>query len=280
MTRFTAPHFSDESYREILNVITSSGYRPLRVDETERFAPIAIFTQHEGDNVNGAPSDKFFILRHDVDISLDGAFKLGRLDKEMGVVSNFFFQLNAATYQALSSKCVSICRELQQMGHLVGLHVDSALFREDEENILATINWIRDSLFPMDYAVSFHRPGKDTLGKSYSAFASAYAEGLFNPDCYASDSRGEDFFYEKLDAMLDKELPYFQLLLHPCWWEEETDRARIRARHKNRYADFIDDYLIENFPKVFKEIIERDRDERKEKSDKQENSIGEEKCSA
>lgn len=259
MTRFAQTHFTDESYKEILAVITSAGYKPLRVDEADKAEPLKIHTAQGGANVMEASCDKRFILRHDVDMSIDGALKLGRLDKEAGVISNFFIQLNAATYQTISGKCVLICKELQQMGHLVGLHVDSALFSEDEQNILKTINWIRDSLFPMDYAVSFHRPGKETLGRKYSSFASAYSEELFDTEYYASDSRGEDFFYEKLDAMLDGEVHYFQLLLHPCWWEEETDKAKIRERLKDRYAEFIDGYLLDNFPKVFGEIIRKDR---------------------
>ena len=259
MTRFKAQHFTDESYKEILRTITSAGYQPLRTDEAYKADPLNIHTERGGANVTEPACAKSFILRHDVDMSLDGALKLGILDKEQGVTSNFFFQLNSATYQMLSEKCVSICKELQSMGHLVGLHVDSALFSEEEENILETINWIRDSLFPMDYAVSFHRPAKETLGRLYKSFASAYADSLFNTEYYASDSRGEDFFYEKLDAMLDRQVPYFQLLLHPCWWEEETDRAKIRARLKDRYAEFIDDYLLGNFPKVFGEIIRNDR---------------------
>lgn len=261
MSRFTQPHFSDASYREILRTIISEGYKPMRLDEAAQTVFTNIHTVSGRANVmHESEHNKCFVLRHDVDMSLDGALKLGRLDKEQGVTSNFFFQLNSATYQMLSEKCISICKELQQMGHLVGLHVDSALFMEDEENILETINWIRASLFPMDYAVSFHRPGKDTLGRKYKSFVSAYAEELFNTEYYASDSRGEDFFYEKLDAMLDRQVPYFQLLLHPCWWEEETEKAKIRARLKDRYAEFLDDYLLGNFPKVFGEIIRREKD--------------------
>lgn len=33
MPRFEHPHFSDESYKEILRAITSEGYEPLRLDE-------------------------------------------------------------------------------------------------------------------------------------------------------------------------------------------------------------------------------------------------------
>lgn len=248
MTYFHEKHFSDESYKEILNVISSKGYISQRIDVMENCTAIS-------KPIMARTENKHYIMRHDVDMSPDGALKLGKIEQEHGVISNFFFQLNSATYQMLSTKCVGICKELQSMGHLVGLHVDSALFREDEQSILNTIDWIRENLFPMDYAVSFHRPAKETLGKQYSKFVSAYASDIFNTDCYASDSRGEDLFYERLDKILDGDIAFFQLLLHPCWWECETDKAIIRKRLKSRYCSFLDEYLIDNFPKVFRNII-------------------------
>lgn len=249
MAFFHEEHFSDRSYEEIIDVISSKGYVSLRIDEIGHMRDLFF------DNAD----KRQYVLRHDVDMSPTGALKLGKIEHKKGVTSNFFFQLNSATYQMLSSKCVDICKELQSMGHLVGLHVDSALFKEDEKNILKTIEWVRESLFPMDYAVSFHRPAKDTLGKSYTKFISAYDAVIFNTACYASDSRGEDMFYEKLDIMLDNKVPFFQLLLHPCWWECETDKDKIRKRLKDKYSSFIDDYLIDNFPKVFKNIIMEER---------------------
>ena len=223
----------------------------MRIDEIGTAQNSSISTSTKLQNAKG----KCCLLRHDVDMSPEGALKLGKMEFDKGVVSNFFFQLNSATYQFLSQKCIGICKDLQSMGHVVGLHVDSTLFKEDEDNILETINWIRHSLFPMEYAVSFHRPAKDTLGKFYIGVVSAYSEDLFKTDFYASDSRGEDFFYEKLEHILDSNTPFFQLLLHPCWWECQTDKAKIREYLKIRYSDYIDDYLLDNFPKVFRNII-------------------------
>lgn len=237
---FKEKRFSDESYIEILKTIQDYSYKFIKITDQRQ-----------------AENKKVFLLRHDVDMSPIGALKLGKIEADNNVVSNFFFQLNAETYQMLSTSCISICKELQSMGHLVGLHVDSALFSEEEDKIRGTIDWIRDNLFPMDYAISFHRPLPESLGKKYNGFISAYDSDFFNTDFYASDSREEDRFYEKLETLLKSESAFIQLLLHPCWWENETDREKIYQTVSKRRQNDLDEYLLSNFFKVFGHVVNK-----------------------
>jgi hypothetical protein len=233
--------FSDESYIEILKIIQKYSYEFIKI--TDNHIP----------NVN----KKYFLLRHDVDMSPYGAVKLGKIEADNNIVANYFFQLNAGTYQLLSSLCIDICKELQSMGHVVGLHVDSALFSEKEDKIRGTIDWMRDNLFPMDYAISFHRPQPKSLGRKYDCFVSAYDSVFFNTDFYASDSKGEDRFYERLELLLKSNATFIQLLLHPCWWENETDRNEIYHTALRRKQEELDSYLLNNFPKVFGSVIKK-----------------------
>lgn len=243
---FIEKRFSDESFVEIINTIKSHSYAFMRFDEIKRRTRSKSYT-----------SEKMVLLRHDVDMSPYGALKLGKIEKELEIKSNFFFQLNAGTYQMLSSYCLDICEELRSMGHLVGLHVDSTLFPEEEDKIRQTIDWIRDNLFPMDYAISFHKPHSESLGKKFDSFVSAYDSDFFNLDCYASDSKGEDKFYEKVESYLSRESTFFQLLLHPSWWENETDRYKIYELASIRKQKELDDYMFANFPKVFGHVIKK-----------------------
>lgn len=242
---FIEKKFTDKSFIEIIKAIKNHSYDFMRFDNKAFL------------NSPLEKKRKKMILRHDVDMSPYGALKLGKIGADHGVVSNFFFQLNAGTYQMLSEYCISICRELQSMGHLVGLHVDSALFSEEEHKVRGTIDWIRENLFPIDNIISFHRPQADSLGKKYNSFISAYDNTFFDTDVYASDSKGEDGFYEKLEKFLKSETPFFQLLLHPCWWENETDRFRIYELASERKQKELDNYMLENFPKVFGHVIAR-----------------------
>lgn len=240
------PHFSDESYVEIIDQLLFHYYEFVRIDD-----------ENLAENINDGK--KRILLRHDVDISPNGALKLGKIEADKNVVSNFFFQLNAETYQMISHSCINICKELQSMGHLVGLHVDSALFLEEENKINGTIDWVRDNFFPIDYAVSFHRPLPESLGKKYTSFVSTYDGDFFNLGYYASDSRGEDSFYEKLESLLVSDARFIQLLLHPCWWENETDKRKIWERIRYRKMHDLENYVIGNFKAVFGDIIKNNQ---------------------
>lgn len=241
---FIGKKFTDESFIEIIKAIKSHSYKFMKFDDANCLG----VTETKSNT-------KTMILRHDVDMSPYGALKLGEMEAEYEVVSNFFFQLNAGTYQMLSPYCIDICKELQAMGHLVGLHVDSALFSEEEYKVKGTIDWIRSNLFPIDNVISFHRPQAKSLGRKYQSFVSAYDKAFFDTDVYASDSKGEDGFYEKLENFLTSEVPFFQLLLHPCWWENETDRRKIYKLASIRKQKELDDYMLANFPKVFGYVI-------------------------
>ena len=47
---------------------------------------------------------KFCILRHDIEFSIDRAYKLAKIEKELGVVSTYTVQVRNNTYNALSEK--------------------------------------------------------------------------------------------------------------------------------------------------------------------------------
>lgn len=237
---FKEKHFSDESYIEIIQTVKEHRYKFVKLTDDMSDKKV-----------------KRFLLRHDVDISPVGALKLGKMEAENNIVSNFFFQLNAQTYQMLSPSCINICKELQSMSHLVGLHVDSALFSEEEDKIGGTIAWIRDNLFLMDNAISFHRPLPGSLGKKYVGFVSAYDVDFFTTDFYVSDSRGEDKFYEKLESLLNLDATFIQLLLHPCWWENVIDKDKIYQSISKIRQNDLDEYLLFNFARVFGNIIKR-----------------------
>ena len=102
MTFFHEEHFSDRSYEEIIDVISSKGYVSLRIDEIGHMRGLFF------DNAD----KRQYILRHDVDMSPTGALKLGKIEHKKGVTSNFFFQLNSATYQMLLFK---VCRHMQRV---------------------------------------------------------------------------------------------------------------------------------------------------------------------
>ena len=76
--------FSYSDYKEIINIIKESG---------------------RGCNFRQAQArDKFIIMRHDVEFSVDRAFALSKLELSMDFTSTYFFQWTNNSYNILSKK--------------------------------------------------------------------------------------------------------------------------------------------------------------------------------
>jgi hypothetical protein len=229
--------FCYQSFRQILAEVKSHGYQFCRFD---------------------LPHDdgcRRFYLRHDVDISPNCARTLGHIAADMGVHSNFFFQLNADTYNVFSQGILEIIADLRNLGHCVGLHIDENLIGADENKVCHTLRWFSECCAPVDNVVSFHRPSEAVLGRDFAGFASGYGSGVWGGDRYLSDSRRSWDFRSYLDDWLASQRSPIQLLLHPEWWHpHETAEAMwedLRARRENELAE----YMVTHFKKVFSTVI-------------------------
>src|SRR5205085_8345871 len=67
-----------------------------------------------------APGDLF--LRHDVDLSLEAALELARLEHGRGARATYFLMTESVFYNLLSPVGERALRELRELGHAVGLH--------------------------------------------------------------------------------------------------------------------------------------------------------------
>jgi len=233
---FSAGDFGPGLFSEVLAATQNAGYAFSRFDRV-------------------LPPGKVFLLRHDVDISPRNARVLGRLARERDVTSNFFFQLNAETYNIFSDEVIDIMRELRGSGHCVGLHIDQARFGEDEGTIRRTIDWFSSSVLTIDDAVSFHRPSETVLGKRYTAFHNAYESRFFSPETYLSDSRRSIAFLPALADWLASGRPRIQLLLHPEWWAGINNNLGVWTELRARRQHELEQYLMINCRKVFSDVI-------------------------
>ena len=98
--------FSEQDFRSILAGLEERGYRFRRFDRP----------------VDGR--DRRVYLRHDVDISPAMALRLGVIERECGVVANFFFQMNAETYSGLAPETLEIVKELLSNGERTAGKID------------------------------------------------------------------------------------------------------------------------------------------------------------
>jgi hypothetical protein len=216
------------------------------------------YTCQRFDQVPSGEAPKRFYLRHDVDISAISALKLGQIEHHLGARGNYFFQLNAETYNLLCDNNIQIVRQLRGMGHCVGLHIDQLLTGEDEKKILQTIEWFSDTVTPIDMVVSFHRPTVTVLGRVYHRFVNAYSPHFFSEECYLSDSRRSDAFYPTLMQWLDEGKPMIQWLTHPGWWYPQPDMKQFMRDLCARREHELKQYLLANFTKAFQEVLDHD----------------------
>lgn len=80
--------FSYEDYKEIIRIIQSTG--------------------NQAGYEEALKADKFVIMRHDVEYSVDRAYALAKVESSMDFTSTFFFQWTNNSYNILSRQSRSV----------------------------------------------------------------------------------------------------------------------------------------------------------------------------
>ena len=226
--------FTFEAVADLIEQVLSRGYSMLRLDQDPDDAP-----------------GKAFYLRHDVDISIIAAARLGEIEHSIGVKSSFFFLLGGDTYNLLSTASLDTLETLRSQGHCVGLHIDERVVRGDPVNIARTVEWFKDCVTLIDSSVSFHRPTERVMRRDYGSIASAYRNAVFSEESYLSDSRRSLAFYDTLQLWMQESRTPIQLLLHPGWWYPEPDAHEFKRILMRRRVAEVEQYLSKNYNKVF-----------------------------
>lgn len=229
--------FSHQLFGAILDEVLQAGYQICRFDEP----------------VSG--SARRFYLRHDVDISPLNAIRLAEIAAARNVRSNFFFQINAETYQLFTKPNLALVKRIRELGHCVGLHIDEQLIGVDEGRVAATLDWFIACCAEIDRVVSFHRPSPAVLGKKYESFTNAYGPEVFGGDRYLSDSRRSLEFVPILRGWLREGRNPVQILLHPEWWYSVASTADLWRDLRSRRESELMLYMVQNFGKVFGSVL-------------------------
>ena len=228
--------FTELHLREILESLRAEGYEFRNFRE---FSPGA---------------DRQVILRHDVDLSLDDAVRIARLEIGLGVTSVFHLLLTADAYNPYSARSRDIVRELRRLGHAVGLHLDPAADPTLRPAEYTAYFQLAEALWgPLD-SYSLHRPAAggriadflpEKLGFPVPEFA--YHPRFVEEIHYRSDSRREwrsGCICQEARKLEGRSL---QLLIHPVWWTpQERSRDEVLRDYLNKRAEDNENYLYEN----------------------------------
>ena len=138
--------FSYNEYRNIINLV-------------REHIPIVDFSE-----VN-EKTKKFCVLRHDIEFSIDRAYKLAKIEKELGITSTYTVQVRNNTYNALSEKNIDLIRKIKDLGHHIGLHQNPPLMElEKLGNYITTDINILEHFYGFEIdRFAFHRPKKEYL---------------------------------------------------------------------------------------------------------------------
>jgi hypothetical protein len=133
-------------------------------------------------------------LRHDIDVCLEEAIDMARVEAEIGVRATYFILINSPVYNPLSDDSLKLLKKILDNRHWIGLLVDPVMLPQDNsemiEEFIAGLIAIYSSEIKMVPVVSFHRPNQSMLGINFHNFISTYSEQFFKKMKYVSDSRG------------------------------------------------------------------------------------------
>lgn len=243
--------FSYKEYKEIIQIIKESG-RGVN------------FKQAQG-------RERFIIMRHDVEFSVDRAFALSKLELSMDFTSTYFFQWTNNSYNILSKRNMDMIKYMHERGHEIGLHfalnglTDMELIRK---KILLEINVLSEMLGFEITQFSIHRPSKDILRENIKlpGIINAYQDEYFTfadnvtPDMkldvkYISDAQHRwNYGVPDRETLLGHDR--VQLLTHPYSWTKKgyDNLENFRTLIAERNAELLD--TIDNECKHFAVVRE------------------------
>lgn len=234
--------FTESHYRYLLQEFLSEGYR------FGGYTDLSPGKTHQ------------VILRHDVDISLEDALRIARIEWGMGITSVFHVLLTSEIYNPASKKGKEILEIIRNFGHRVGLHVDPMVIGAGnpeeasfQKGVRELFEVARHVLGKLD-SYSVHRPAAN--GKldavqparlNFTVPTYADADEYRNVILYRSDSRRE-----WRHGCLCGQIPHLkgrvlQLNTHPIWWPPELQsREEVLRSHLSRQVGIVDEYFASN----------------------------------
>ena len=160
------------------------------------------------------------LLRHDVDVSMDLAFKFYEFEKDLKIKSTYYILLTGDLYNPFSKRNRERLALMKKDGFEIGLHFDPMVYEKVDESelnekFLKEIQILEDLLEDQVYSYSMHNPSIYGIFLENKNYINAYDPEIFSDENYLSDSifsfRGKDpiAFLQKSNEKI------IQFLSHP-----------------------------------------------------------------
>ncbi len=207
--------FSLAHYRELLRAAKDGGYRFAGFDR--------------------APQPGDLILRHDVDLSLEGALAMAEVEADEGAWSTWFLMTRSVFYNLASADGERAIARLRELGHRIAHHAVWPHVDLDDR---------------FDAVVAWHNPEPNYMEQPIDGAVNVMEAPFFDREHYRSDSNQHWRNGCPHDDLRERRFEWLQLLTHPEIWvfdgatmretmESMLDADRA-ARFEHLRADRID----------------------------------------
>lgn len=178
--------------------------------------------------------ERVAIVRHDVDVCMERAVELARLEHQVGVRSVYMVNPDTPLYDIDDER--ERLFEIRDLGHEIGLHcdltsmtndarndeldVDRGLSRREEKHVEDARRRLESIGLDSITSLSFHRPVTRVLEgpPMITGMVNAYSSALMS--AYISDSAGRWREGPPIQTIPAPAPDVLQVLTHPVWWAE------------------------------------------------------------
>jgi|APLak6261663543_1056040.scaffolds.fasta_scaffold05089_3 hypothetical protein len=210
MNRFT---FAKKTYITLIKSAIESGFEFISFNEAK---------------AKSTQMGKHLLLRHDVDVSMEYAYEMAKIEAALRVKSTYFVMLRSPMYNLFSRHASACLRKIIELGHGIGVHYDASYTQGSEKEFKEWLQFEIRILSEMSGvavdAFSFHQPSQFIIDKqiSLNGLINTYNTTQISGYKYISDSNR---VWKELDPFSAlQSYDKVQLLIHPIWWicEEEN----------------------------------------------------------
>ena len=197
------------------------------------------------DSMNSLP-DRFIILRHDIEYSIDCVFAMAELEHQYGIHSSYFVLLHSLFYNPFTPDNTEKLLRIVEMGHEIGLHYETYYYEGLGKDVVKGIRddceYLGRTLGIETRSISQHRPARSSVVQALNEyFIDAYNPKLIYGMYYISDSgcKWRDLdLYNSLGTMEG-----IHALIHPDYWgfDETMNLPDIYQAISYRNAQYIID---------------------------------------
>jgi hypothetical protein len=180
------------------------------------------------------PRSGDLFLRHDVDLSLDAALAMARIEHGLGARATYFLMTESRFYNLGSHAGRDAIDELRSLGHAVGLHAVYPNAHPDER---------------FDPVIAWHNPDPEYMSEPIDGAVNVMQSPWFTRGHYRSDSNQSWREGCPHDELGSGAFDWLQLLVHPEIWVyegttmRETMEAMLEAKREEWVTALIDDRI-------------------------------------